>query len=292
MMTLYSMPTPSAAAIVASAGSASFITAWQDMFNPRAADSTRIQWGTLTGGLANNVAMQFTIPSTVVRGVALIGLNVLGLTDMSGFKVVITGRRATDGVGNYPYDLGGTSQSTRTFKRDDGSYAAICVCASGLTAIVGYQVAIYNDQNGASPITASQFVDLGNIWASPGFDLDIDTDWRLTFAANKLPQSINYQPWPVIYPNGRVLSFSRREMDFNTAFVTGANPSWQALRTLIGNGQPSILIPRWGTAASPDATKIHATAVYGMASFSEFDHFPGDYFSVSCQSVETPALLA
>jgi hypothetical protein len=291
MFTAYSCPTPSASAIASSSAGQAFITLWTDLFNARPADPTRIQWCSGAQTTSSFVDLQFTLATpTVMRCFGINGMNVLGLTDSSGIKIVITGKRSGDT--GYPYDLGGTTQTTRTVKRDDGSIAALSIGAAGLTALVGYQVRIYNDQNSAATITASQFVDLGKVWASPGFDLDIDTDWKLSPGGIKIPSSINYQPWPVLYPPGRTLNFSRREMDFNTAYVTGSNPSWQSLCTLIGRGQPSILITRWGTAAAPDIAKIHATAVYGMAQLGEIEHFPGDYFSVVGSSVETPALLA
>jgi hypothetical protein len=293
MYTCYSCPTPSAAAIAGSASGSAFTTAWQDLFNGRPADATRIQWCSGAQTTASYVQLQFTLSAGIVPGaVGLIGLNILGLADSSGLKVVFTGRRSTDPVGTYPYALGGTSATTRTIKRADGSYAAICVCASGLTPIVGWQMQIYNDQNGAANIAASQFVDLGEAWCSPAFDLDIDADWKLTFAQSKVAQSINNQPWPVLYPPARTLSVTRREVDFNGAFVDGANPCWQSLRTAIGNGQASILIPRWGTAAAPDVAKIHATAVFGIAQFSEFERAPGDLFQLGVTSTEVPALLA
>jgi hypothetical protein len=290
MMTTHSMPIPTAAVIDSSSSGEAFITDWTDLFNARPADATRIQWCSGTQTTSSYVDLQFTIVSTVVRVVGLVGLNIFELTDCSGFKIVITGQRSGDT--GYPYDLGGTSQTTRVYKRSDGSYALICVCAAGLTPIIGYQVRIYNDQNGTHPIVASQFVDLGKIWASPGFDLDIEQGWRLTPGVNKLPQSLNYQPWPVQYPPGRTLSFQRTEMDFNTAFIDGADPSWQSLRALIGSGKPSIMIPRWGNAAAPDKDKIHATAIFGMASFTALQHIAGPYYSVEGSSIEAPALLA
>jgi hypothetical protein len=80
---------------------------------------------------------------------------------------------------------------------------------------------------------------------------------------------------------------------FSDAFIDGSTPSYQSLRTLCGNGQVSVQVPRYldGTGAL-DVASAHATAVFGLSEFAEMDRANGDYFSISWTHQEVPALNA
>lgn len=290
----YSRPSPITPAIAGTG--ASFVTPASALFNGRPADATRVQWLSGAQTTASVVQIQATWSKAIVPGiVGLFGLNLLGLASSAGLKFVFMGQRVGDT--GFPYVLGGNTALVRSVTRSDGSTCAIGVCDAGLTPIIGLQMSIYNDQNGAANIAASQNIDLGDLWVSPSFDADIEADWKLSFVDKmnsnvSTRTSINWQPWTVPYPPARTLSASKKNMQFSDAYVDGTNPCYQTMRTLAGNGQVSVQIPRWGKSGAVDAASVHATAVFGLSTFNELDRANGELFSLSWTQQEIPALLA
>jgi len=298
LYTGYSIPKPSAFALVGSgANDCAILTPWADMFNGRCQDATRFRWISGAQTTGSFIKLQFTLASPIVAG--MVGLFGLRLLDAAGntfassaaLRVAFTGKRAGDP--DFTYALGGNTATQRSVKRSDGSYAVIGICDLGLTPIVGWQLEIWNDQNGVPTLPAQALVDLGKPFVCPAFDQTIDGDWELTPPNDQVPVSPNDQPWPNPYPPGRVLSFSRRQMPFSDAYVDGTNPCWQSLCTLAGNGDVSVMVPRWGKIGALDAVSMHATALFGLAKFGPLKRTPGgDYFSISGTMKEVPALLA
>ncbi|MHB8679010.1 MAG: hypothetical protein ACYC7G_04655 [Rudaea sp.] len=289
----YSRPAPTSVAIVGTG--ASFITPSSALTNGRPADATRIQWlSNPTPAITDVVKIQFQWATAFVPGlVGLIGINALGLASQAGIKIAFMGKRAGDT--GFPYDMLGNCDLQRTITRSDGSTFALGFPAAGLTPIVGLEMQIYNDQNGSTALTPSQYVDLGDIWFGPAFDVNTDADWKLSFppSPKQGQTSINNQPWPVLYPPARKLTCKRSAMTFSDAFVDGATPAYQTLRTLCGNGQVSVQIPRYlDTTGALDVTSAHATACFGLSTFTEIDRMVGDYFAIAWEHQEIPALLA
>lgn len=263
-----------------------------DLFNGRPADATRLQWlDAATPAITDYVDIQIERATPFSCGFAgLVGLDVLAAASSAGIKMAFTGKRSGDP--DFSYSLGGNTALQRTMQRSDGSVAALTIPNAGLDDLIGLQLRIWNDQNGAVVFGPGDYVDLGDLIGSLGFDLDIDAKWKLTPPRNSYPVSRNEQPWPFPYPPGRTFTASRSQIPFDEAYIDGANPCWQSLLTICGNGDVSVMIPRYGAQGALDVDKLHATAIFGLASFSEIDRAEGDIFSVNFSSQEIPALLA
>lgn len=277
-----------------------------DILNGRPQDVTRLIWQTTpvsgSRAITDYMTLDFEFNSAIVPGmIGLFGFNPApgGSTGVAasadGFDIRFFGRRPGDTAGTYPYSLGGTSQSQKTVVRDDGSSVIICMLPSGLSSCAGFRMQLFNNQNGSVMYVPGQAVDLGDFWVSPSFELDIDGDWKVANPPDKMPVSVDNQPWPRPYPPGRVLTGKRSLLDFNTAWISGTNPSWQKLRTLCGNGQSTLLVPRWstdGTFANLNQSWLNAMAMMGICNFTELDRTAGDTWTCSFDHHETPALSA
>jgi len=291
-----------------------------DLLNGRPQDVTRLIWETTPASGARAVTdfmtldFEFPSPGIVPGIIGLLGFNAAPAgstgvaTDSGGISIQFFGRRVGDAAGTYPYNLGGTSQSQTTYVRDDGATHLICVLPTGLTACVGFRMKIFNNQRGNVIFVPGQAVDLGDFWVSPSVEVDIDGDWDLAYPEDKTPVSVDNQPWPRPYPPGRVFTGHRSLLPFTGlvklpdnpngvgAFVSVSGPSWQKLRTLCGNGQSSMFIPRWrvdGTLSTVNQSYIDSTAVMGIAKFSKIQRAQaGDVFDVSFTLSETPLLSA
>jgi len=282
------------------------VTPIGDILNGRPEDPTRLTWETtpISGSRAitDYITLDFEFATSLVPGmIGLFGFNpnpagsTAVATSADGFDIRFFGRRPADLAGTYPYSLGGTSQSQKTIVRDDGSSIIVCMLPAGLSACAGFRMQLFNNQNGSVIYVPGQDLDLGDFWVSPSFELDIDGDWKIAYPPDKTPVSLNNQPWARPYPPGRVLSGKRTLLDFNSAFVSGANPSWQKLRTLCGNGQSTLIVPRWsadGTFANLNQSWINTTAMMGVCTFSELARAPGDVWECTFEHHETPTLSA
>jgi len=69
--------------------------------------------------------------------------------------VTIKGKRSGDS--NFPYLLGGNSQTSVVVQLDDGSRAIIWAFDAGLTPIIGYEIAMYP----ALSVTSSELFEIG-----------------------------------------------------------------------------------------------------------------------------------
>lgn len=275
-------------------------TPWQDLFNGRPADVTRLQWINAVAGIADHVDFQFdwaTTNAQVLGAVALYGFapdQVAGVPAPDQFKIVFTGRRNADTLGTYPYALGNNSATQTTYLRDDGSTVCICILPPGLTAVSGLQMSIFNNRAGGTALLANQLLSLGDIWISPGYVYEIDGNWKDTYPDDPISESPNHQPWPMPYPPGRVFNGQRTHIPFAEAYQNTGKPGWQQLRTQTGSGQSSLLAPRFGASQSSiDATMTQIMTRMGLARFSEMDRdTAGDYFNVTFTHAETPTLGA
>ena len=272
---------------------ASLLTPSANLTNGRPAQTSRLQWlSEIAPTITDVVKVQFMFAKEFVPGlIGLFGLSIFGVSNGAGLKFSFTGKRVGDS--DFTYDLGGNTGEQRAVMRNDGSVVVVCIPAAGLDEIEGVEMTISNDVGGSVAIPVSGYLDLGDFWCSPAFDINIDANWKYTFPDNNTaPDSKNYQPWPEADPPGRVLNFSRSNMSFADVFVSGATPCWERIRTLCCNGQVSVVIPRYGSLASLDATSLNLTASFGKMKFGDIPRANGDLFSMSGTVAEIPALLA
>lgn len=300
MWLAWGLPTGVTVTLVGTGASIISPSSAANLYSGRAGIPTRIQWlSNPTPAITDVLKIQltWTDPAFVPGFFGVFGFRPFGMANPGGFQINVLGQTSVGGAFNL--NLGGNSQSQRTVKCGDNSTKHLVLPASALTPITGVEFDIYNNQLVAgvptATLTPGQMVDFGSLWASLGADFDIDANWKLTIPPNNadIQRSINSQPWPAPYPAARTLFVTMSDQTFAQTYIDGALPCLQTLRTLIGNGQPSVQIPRWVSAINtlnPDFNSVHATAILGISTFTEIAHDAGDIFSTAWNHAEIPSL--
>lgn len=293
MRIAYSRPTDFAVAVVGPG--AALLTDPADLFNGRPLDATVLRlpsdW---VGATTDVVHLQFTRATPFNAGlIGLVGANFLSLASSAGIKMGFTGRRIGDA--GFTYALGGNTALVRSVEVGDGSIKSLGLCGAGLDDLIGFQLSIWNDQNGASPLVASGFVHLGEPWASPTLDVYAKKGREIQFPDDNAPASVGDQPWPTPYPPGRVLPlelpFVTRDEVFSS--TSGGGPNFHQLRRLLGNGKVSIFIPEYlDDSGAVDVALMHQSAMFGMCRLTKIAHQSGDRWTPGMTIKEVPALLA
>jgi hypothetical protein len=266
--------------------------------NGRPKMACRLRWlSAAAPAITDVVKIQIVFTAPFQLGLlAQIGLRILDAAGIAksaeGLKFSFMAKKLITDSG-FAYALGGNSALQRAIQRNDNSVVVAVVPQAGLDPIIGLEMTIWNDIGALPAIVTSGFLDLGDFWASPSFDAEIDGDWKISFPKNNnAPDSTDDQPWPATTPPGRMLNFARRLITFSDAFVGGAVPCWERIRTICGNGLPIVAVPRYGTVASLDATSLHKTLVYGKFELDQISRIDGDKFNVTGTVSEVPALNA
>jgi len=128
-------------------------------------ERTRVQWPSGSQHTAVTVAITGARSRAFVPRLAAL----LGTTLPAGLRVEIRGKRATDA--GFTYELGGNALTRRTVEFDDGSVGCIWAFADDLDPILAWQLLIYNDVDGVPGISASAYLDLGEIVVCPAVDV-------------------------------------------------------------------------------------------------------------------------
>ncbi len=288
MLIGYSQPSPITWSIAGSAGAA-FINATQDgLSDGRPTRVCLLQWPTNGSPVIGDVArVRADFASTQVRVVCVIGLNC-----PAGTKLVALGKRASDGA-TYPYDPGGNASIQRTFLLADGRVACWFVFSDTATALVGLEIAIYNDVNGVTGFTAATQLQIGEIAIMPAVDVNAQSPW----SEDVIDTSLNSRTLGGQLNTVKRAFYRRIEMPLTpddltrvrgSALANGMN--WTKLRAAVSAGKRCIAIPRWKTSAGAiDATELHTTALYGQCTrFEQIGHLGGNYFTSSLGFDEIP----
>lgn len=288
MLIGYSQPSPITWSIAGSAGVA-FINSTQDgLSDGRPTRVCLVQWATTGSPAIGDVArIRADFPSTVVRVVCLIGLNC-----PAGTKIVAQGKRATDGA-TYPYNPGGNSAIQRTYQLADGRIACWFVFSDTATALVGLELAIYNDVNGSTSFTAATQLQIGEIAIMPAVDINAQSQW----SDDAIDASLNSRTLGGQLNTVKRAFYRRIEMPLTPEDLTRVRGSalanamnWTKLRAAVSAGKRCIAIPRWKTSAGAiDSDELHATALYGQCTrFEQIGHLGGNYFTSSLGFEEIP----
>lgn len=143
------------------------------------------------------------------------------------------------------------------------------MCDVGLTAIIGYQLAIYNDVNGSTHFTASQYIYPGESDVFCGLDFKIK-DNQLNADYDGLPPELrtaNQQPRIVPVRPYRTNDAVSIPVELSTAIGTSSSayPSYEQLMALSIAGDSVALIPSWqDSSGNLDAWKLHQLAIFGV----------------------------
>lgn len=147
---------------------ATYLSSTDGLTDGKAARATRVAFegGSLTDFVA--ITASWTTP-TVLRG----GWMILDRNVPAGARVEIRAKRIEDA--GYTYGLGGNSLTARTVRRDDGTIAVAWAFDEGLDGVVGYELRIFDDAEGATYATG--FIDIGEIFVGEGTDVAIRRDF-------------------------------------------------------------------------------------------------------------------
>lgn len=250
-------------------GDAAFDSDPADLNNGRVADRTAVKWpsGAQTTSTAVELKMHWS-PEQPVRVIPIIGLKDIPV----GTKIIVTGQRLSDSDsagGTYPYGLGGNA-NTRTVLLPNGDVGAWIVLPDNNTDLVGIQVKIFNDVNGATHFTADQYIYPGEIDAFQGFEFNIK-DGQLQAAHEGLPavsHTVNNQPWSFPANPYRTNDIEVIPLNRHASFGTGPSSSLtyeQLVASLIRGGQSIAFIPSWDNGTGVlDSWLVSQTAIFGV----------------------------
>jgi hypothetical protein len=294
----YGEPGDSTWTVVASSGTGTqFDSDPTELSDGRPANQTPIVWPTVAQTTAINIQVrrEWTSGAIVPKTITILGLSNIP----PGTKMVVTGRRAGDTVGTYPYALGGNSNPGRTVTLDDGSVALVVVCDDGLTAIVGFQVAIYNATNQTgSDLTyraSGEFVYVGNIGVFQGYypPQGVEYDWVFDFEGMPVvePTSNNQSS---IAPNRpyRTCAVTLEAADFTAAFGALASPgavTYMSMAwTIARGGQCGAIVRHLDSSGNLDLFAIHHLSIFGTAPDSKPPKpMGGNYFKWDVKFIES-----
>jgi hypothetical protein len=239
-----------------------------DLNNGRPGDVTAVKWlsGAQTTASVLKLQQTWAIAQTV-RVIPILGLKGIPV----GTKIIVTGQRAGDPVGTFPYALGGNSATQRTVQFADGSIGAWIICAVGNDPLVGYQVAVYNDVAGATVFAAGQYIYPGEIDAFYGWQVPagIKKDWPPAFDGLPPERRGDNQPRPLITLPYTVQQITLANVPYDVAYGNAGAPTavdYDMLSKILNAGDSCCVIPRWkDSTGALDVWAVHKTAVFGVA---------------------------
>jgi hypothetical protein len=272
---------------VMSGGDAAFITPADGsaLVNGRPADVQRIQWRSSPINTGSGGAVTITAElgdsssgeTIKARCCALLMPN-LSTAIPAGVKVTFAGT-----LSGSPVVLGGNAITTRTQLLPNGATAIWCVFpAATIDTLV---VTIYNDKNGATWATASEIVDLGELWCGLGADFNVANDVRIEWHGGILQRrSHNNQAWPLLTQAFRQLNVQLVPMTEDIAIGPNSNQDdYETVASAISTQACCVLIPSYFTRgpvngnAAPNGEpppvigtgtisvqRLHRTAVLGV----------------------------
>jgi hypothetical protein len=276
-------------------GDAAFDTDPADLNNGRVADRTAVKWPSGAQTLMTSIKLQMTWSVAQPQRIS----PILGLKGIPpGTKVVVTGQRAIDVAGGtFPYALGGNSATQRTFAFANGDVGAWILANAGNTDLVGIQIEVFNDVNGAPYFIADQFIYFGEIDAFQGWETPqgIKRDWSPNL--DGIPsdiRAVNNQPWRFGKKPFRVAPIKLGNANYATAYGNAGAPTivdYDKLANLVTENDLICYIPRWTDAAGAlDTWALHRLAILGVARNVALpvQAGGGDRFELDMQIAESP----
>lgn len=244
-------------------GTGASITAAIDNIDDGRPDTlTRLQW--ISG--TQNTSSVFKLRADWTDGIVP---RIAGLSNISlpvGTKVQVRFRRASDTAGTYPYEpTQALAAYQRVFEGPRGERTAWILYDDGATAVVGCEIQIYNDVNGAATIVASALFDVGEAVVAGGADV------KLALGPSRTPidpstQSFSWESTPYTTPGLPYRQLSVKfAIDQESAFVGGG----MDIETLLGRidrGQRAVYVQSYTDAAGNYSAQLaHRYALIGIA---------------------------
>ena len=219
---------------------ASFVTSSSALTNGRPADTTRITWTSNVPSTGDTVTLTGTLANSISARLAGFLLPNISTAVPDGVKITVSGKLSGGAVA-----LNGNSTSIRTALLPNGAAAAwFAFPAATIDTII---VTIYNDRNGSTWATASQNVDLGEIWIGKGADFDIANDLQIDNQGGLLQrQSHNNQAWPLAVQPFRVATANLLPMTETVAIgPNSAQDDFQTVLNAISTAATAVIVPAY-----------------------------------------------
>jgi hypothetical protein len=284
MLIAHSMPAVSGVALSGGAGAA-WLTSdgHAALFDGKPARKARLQWrNDATPVTTHSVTLAVTFAAAIVPRVVCL----LGLSCGAGVKVEVRGAGAVA--------LGGNAVTQRTVLLPDGT-VGLWIVTDGAASVDGLEVAIFNDQNGATWATSSTALDIGELGAFKAADLPAQLDLQ-----DALEDGTQFGATLAMQP-AHVPRAARRRVTCavnltNTAGTYTATDSLAALRTSLRGGAKAALVPmprapQAGMTGPLDVALIHAQAVFGYAATGAIAYVAGSlgFWTMPIEIIEAPA---
>ena len=210
---------------------ATYLTGTGALTDSKPAKATRIEFDGVSTTDFVSVTSVWQTP-TVIRGMHVIFQG--GIP--SGARAEAAGKRLADP--GYDYDLGGNSLTAETVERPDGT-VMVTFLFDGADPIVGIDLTIYNDANGAA--FATGYIDIGEIFIGQGYSCCI----RPTLSIGLIDPTVEdytlgNQPHIVRRKEADTVSVEVSPQSFNNAFMAEQSLKW--LRARLVGRQDCVVI--------------------------------------------------
>jgi len=250
--------------------------------NSAPSDVTRFTWSATSTAVVTLQALWST-PIVPRCGVFL------GTTLPVGMVVTIKGKRSGDS--NFPYLLGGNSQTSVVVQLDDGSRAIIWAFDAGLTPIVGYEIAMYPPSGGV--ITASELFEIGEARIFQGYrpGRGIQEKWTPGFDNIQAPPTtVNRQKHTVNHRYNHTDSIILGVADELSAYTSdNGDISLNRFAHICAAHQTMLFIPVAYVNGILNTQMLHNTAIYGDASKIERPQYvTNHHYQLALQINEYP----
>lgn len=213
-----------------------------------------------------------------------------------GVPVEVRGKRAGDP--DYTYALGGNSLTEVTRLMPDGSVGVCWLFDAGLDSIVGWEVKIFNDNDGDTFADADTRLRIGEMEPAEGVAACIAHGWsRKIEPGSEVERTKGQQPHEVEGVDIRVLEFARIPTLSEDEFLQGlANDlDWQRIDMLMVKVRARVMVylRAQNDAGTFDSAELHANAVYGVCRPSQSVHVQNtkDRYTEGYRHEEVPVIV-
>jgi hypothetical protein len=259
---------------------------------------TTLRWlSTVSPVVGDYVAIRGDwLTAATMRGAWMLALSLEGGEFPAGVKFEVRGKRAGD-VG-YPYALGGNSLTEVSREMPDGSIGICWLFDDDLDPIVGIEIRIFNDANGATWADADTYVRIGEADVSEGIELCIAHGWSTSRDIRTQGQrTLGSQLHEVARVDFRVLEFALAPALDSAARLAGlANGTdWERIASLItrAGARTMVYVRTQDMAGAFSSAELHASAIFGKAKPQAIVHVQGsrDRYTSGYRVEEVPAII-
>lgn len=262
MLIGYSMPVPTGIALAGAA--------WL----------TADEGGALVDGKPARVArlQATTTPAITLTFAAAFVPRIIGVLGLRGVApgVAVTASAAVA--------LGGNSATQTAVRFADGTVGAWIV-TDGTVATSELTITI----------AGAGEVDVGEVVAMPGVDVDHNRDWSSGYVdPTEVVLSRASQPSHVVRQPYRTLTatLTPEAVAKVRAGALEGGMDWQQLRSVLAGARRAVAVPRWRQPqGGVDAMEVQATALYGICKLPSIEHLGGNYYDAALEFQEIPALV-